>query len=84
MVTALPDRKAATLRWRHKTIVFFVVLLAIFLVGAALQVYLWTHRPMFHNDFQRDERTLFFSQWTLEDPVCDASGNDMTADIPLP
>ena len=84
MVPGPLNRDTAPPHWRHSVVVCFVVLLIVLLIGGAIQVYLWTHRPMFHNDFLWDEKTWFFSRWVLDyPPVLDTSENSLLADYDL-
>lgn len=58
-----------------------VVLLVVVAVVAAVQVYLWRHRPMFHNSFCHDEKLLGLHRWVLEfPPICDRSECSLLAD----
>lgn len=49
-------------------------------VGAsAIQFALWVDRPMFHNIFARNDRTIF-ARWVCQPPITDAGGNAVIAD----
>jgi hypothetical protein len=83
VVSELLDHDTGPLRWRRKVVTCLVFLLAVLLIGAAIQFHLWTHRPMFHNDFGRNETTIFY-RWVLEyPPVYDTSENRLLADYQL-